>query len=621
MRTVSIRHSIGLTLALIAAIVPTTAGQTISYPDFSSVAGLALNGTAVQAGNVLNLNPATAQQVGTAWHTTQQSVASGFVTDFTFRITPTGAGADGMSFIIHNDAAGTAAIAQAGGSLGYTSEPLNPALTMINLLVIEIDTWNNGNFNDPNDNHISVHLIPTLPTTANGADEFYSIGQATPSFQLADGNVHAMCITYTPGLLTIYLDDFVTPLLSIPFDFVTGATSIGGTALGGLNLPNGTAYVGFTGATGGVTQVNDVLSWSFGGPGCPVGPWETNSPASALDIDGAMTTGFSAAVTTTCVGASSTLTSVATTGSLFDIAITQAASGTGFLTTPGGQRVNIDLSHPSIFSFNGGVPTFAGVLNLVPHPGSFTFSVPTGNAIVAAGQQLATDPGHPDGFELSQSAEINIVAGGSSLPVTLPDDGNVQVMLQTTQLCATSVDFYGTTYTDLYVNSNGDVSFTQGHSDFTATSSEWQSQMPRIGLQADLEPNNFGTVTVTNNGAGGTGSWITISYANVTEWGTGGLGVTSYNIELHGPNGHEIGGFTTDGTWGVTPVVVGMSLGAGGTHPALVVFDSLTGAGLQANVNPTDSVIDESTTGMIPWTTMFTSIQFPFNDGSAFIVQ
>ncbi|NRA96478.1 MAG: hypothetical protein HRU14_09745 [Planctomycetes bacterium] len=145
--------------------------------------------------------------------------------------------------------------------------------------------------------------------------------------------------------------------------------------------------------------------------------------------------------------------------------------------------------------------------------------------------------------------------------------------------------------------------------------------MPRIGFLGDLEPHNYGTITVTNNGSVGLGSWMTIAYANVTEWGTGGLGVTSYNIELHGPNGHEVGGFTTDGTWGATATVAGISLGAAGTHPALVSFDTLNGLGLQPNINVTDSVIDENLGGMLPNTSAWTSIQFPFGDGSAYIVQ
>ncbi len=370
----------------------------------------------------------------------------------------------------------------------------------------------------------------------------------------------------------------------------------------------------------GALSAASVLNIMAGGvqPGAP--QYQTNSLASSLDLDGVQGMPFSPAITTACVGATVMLNSTAPVGNPSDIAITFTNSVPAYFTTAAGQLVNVDIAHPSIFSFNGGAPTLAGVLNPMPHPGAFSFLVPTGSLLLASAQQLTVDPGHADGFELSQPVEANISAA-TTLNLTLGDDATTQVFLQTAQLCATSVDFYGTTYTDFHVNSNGDVGFTMGSTDFTATAVEWQTQMPRIGFLGDLEPNNYGTITVTNNGSVGLGSWMTIAYANVTEWGTGGLGVTSYNIELHGPNGHEVGGFTTDGTWGATATVAGISLGAAGTHPALVSFDTLNGLGLQPNINVTDSVIDENPGGMLPNTSAWTSIQFPFGDGSAYIVQ
>ena len=260
---------------------------------------MTLNGAAAQLGNALMITPAQNGQAGSAWFQSQQSVTSGFLTTFEFRITPTGSGADGMTFIVHDDVAGTAALAQGGGSLGYTSQPLVPTNTMANLLVVELDTYQNGGFGDPDANHISVHLIPTIPTTANGADEYYSIGRVSPATNLSDGQVHTMCIRYVPGTLDIFLDDTAVPVLSVAFDFLTGGTNLTGNPIAGLNLPNGTAYVGFTGGTGGLNQLNEILSWELGGPACPLNPWEVNSPESSLDIDGLQGTGTGPAVTPT----------------------------------------------------------------------------------------------------------------------------------------------------------------------------------------------------------------------------------------------------------------------------------------------------------------------------------
>ena len=382
-------------------------------------------------------------------------------------------------------------------------------------------------------------------------------------------------------------------------------------------------------ASGGPTEIACLDLYSAGGSlwydNCsltPFGDWETNSPESSLDIDGVVGSSCQQALSSACVGGTMNLNSSATASAPFDIAVTFSAAVPNALATGGGQIVNVNIGDPSLFNFNGPPATFAGLLNLQPHPGAFTFAVPTAAPLLASGQQLAIDVAHPDGFQLSQAVEANVTSGGGGTPQTLalPDDGNVNILLTATHPCPTSISFYGTTYTDLYVNSNGDVSFTAGHGDFSATSGEWQTQFPRMGFQSDLEPNNFGTISITNNGPTGIGDWVVVSYSNITEWGTGGTGVTSYDVVFHGPNGHEIGNFTTDGTWGASATVMGISNGSLGTNPALVSFDLLNGAGLQANPLASDSVIDENVGGMIINTTMWSSIQFPLFDGSAFLV-
>lgn len=55
-----------------------------------------------------------------------------------------------------------------------------------------------------------------------------------------------------PGLLTVYLDDATVPVL-------TAVLNLADT----LDLDDGAAWVGFTGATGGLSENHDVLNWSF----------------------------------------------------------------------------------------------------------------------------------------------------------------------------------------------------------------------------------------------------------------------------------------------------------------------------------------------------------------------
>ena len=100
---------------------------------------------------------------------------------------------------------------------------------------------------------------------------------------MSDGNVHTMVVTHDGSTIEVFVDDLINPLISVPWDFATGGTYIGGAPVGGLNLINGdSAYLGFTAGTGGAAENHDVLNWfwtSMGGPiGTPYcGPANTNS--------------------------------------------------------------------------------------------------------------------------------------------------------------------------------------------------------------------------------------------------------------------------------------------------------------------------------------------------------
>ena len=100
--------------ALLAAAAPVCAdtGHGFAFADFSGVSDLALDGNAAQFGTVLRLTGADNDLRGAAWFGTQQPVAGGFTTTFTFRITDLSAplNADGIAFVIQNAEAGTAAM-------------------------------------------------------------------------------------------------------------------------------------------------------------------------------------------------------------------------------------------------------------------------------------------------------------------------------------------------------------------------------------------------------------------------------------------------------------------------------------------------------------------------------
>jgi len=246
---------------LAGALASPASGQSFSYPDFSNLTGLVLNGNAAQSGAVLRITPAAGNQKATVYYHQPVRVSTGFETLIQFQITSLYCGgADGMAFIIHNDSRGSAFIGDGGGELAYGSAAGSAVGTgALNSLVIELDTYQNGA--DVSSNEISVH---TNGTGENDTEESLSLDSLDATYDMKDGQVHALLISYVPGTLKVYLDDMVTPQLSVPYDFATGGTWMGGGNPGGLSLINGTdAWVGITGATGGCWENNDILSWDY----------------------------------------------------------------------------------------------------------------------------------------------------------------------------------------------------------------------------------------------------------------------------------------------------------------------------------------------------------------------
>lgn len=251
-------RTIAAALAMSVAAAGAARGN-LTYSSFPSSTGLTLAGNAAVTGGVLRITPSTADRVGAAWFTTQQSVGAGFSTTFSFRITnQASGGADGFAFVVQN--AAVSAIGAGGCQIGY--DPI------ANSVAVEFDTYTSGScsagsVNDPNDNHVSVHTRGML---ANSAMESASIGISSAIPNLSDGLVHTVKVDYVPGELDVYIDDMALPKVAAPLDL--SAT---------LSLNNSKAWVGFTGATGGAAERHDITAWSLT-EGAPAGTGRPRTP-------------------------------------------------------------------------------------------------------------------------------------------------------------------------------------------------------------------------------------------------------------------------------------------------------------------------------------------------------
>lgn len=205
------------------------------YADFSDVSALSLTGTAARSGSHLRLTDSSNSQWGSAWHTAKVNVASGFQTTFQYTISnPQDDGADGMAFVIQNTS--TSALGTGGGGIGYAGIP--------NSIAVEIDTYQGDS--DPDANHVA---IMTRGVNANSDD--HSLAQVavlSPNFTLE--GTHTVQIKYGQGALNVVIDG--ASLFGAVIDLSTT-----------LSLDSGTAWVGFTAATGGASEEHDVNWWTF----------------------------------------------------------------------------------------------------------------------------------------------------------------------------------------------------------------------------------------------------------------------------------------------------------------------------------------------------------------------
>ena len=127
---------------------------------------------------------------------------------------------------------------------------------MTNSLAVEFDTYYNGSGWDPNANHVAIQSNGAAANSVNNYGTAAQALNAAPGFTIADGSVHTIKIVYTSSTMKLDVYLVETGALLLTKTLSTDLASW----LGADNVP---VYVGFTAATGALTQNTDLLSWSF----------------------------------------------------------------------------------------------------------------------------------------------------------------------------------------------------------------------------------------------------------------------------------------------------------------------------------------------------------------------
>lgn len=307
----------------------------------------------------------------------------------------------------------------------------------------------------------------------------------------------------------------------------------------------------------------------------PGGPptYQTNSANASLDVNGVQSSGFAPAVSNVCPGATNTGTVAGGPSSVsYDIGFTVGTTVLpNNLVTTGGQIVNLDFLSPSFgFVFGGTLAPFA------------PFSVPIvfgpGTPELDA-QMVILDFIAPDGFTLSQAVCIQTLTATTSIAGPSGDDVFQLVdlnLLAGSPNCwdVSSLPFYGSSFTQFNVASNGRVMMGAGSTDWTPTIAEALSGVPFVGNWSDLSVNIAGSITISNPGSG----LVSVAWAGVPFFGQAGSS-SSFSVDFDG----NTGVVALNGLQGILPATalgaaadqfLGMSPGTllGATDPGVAGF-------------------------------------------------
>jgi hypothetical protein len=212
------------------------AALTVNFGcGFPNSTGLTLNGGASvpSLSGRLRLTDGGTGEARSAF-TTVAVNASAFVNDFLFQLT--NPSADGFTFAIQNKA--NTAVGTSGGGLGYGSNSPTGTGGIPTSIAIKFAFFNSN----------STGLI------TNGAfPGSVSIDMTNSGIDLHNGHVFAMHVTYDGATLVWTVTDTVTGK-----SFSTSAAVNIPTVIGAQ-----TAFVGFTGGTGGLAATQDILAWTY----------------------------------------------------------------------------------------------------------------------------------------------------------------------------------------------------------------------------------------------------------------------------------------------------------------------------------------------------------------------
>ena len=242
--------------AVASGIYTIDAGATgINYGAGFTSTGLTFNGTAKLNGTRLRLTDTGTNEAGSAFISTPINIQT-FTTDFGFQLSS--ASADGFTFAIQG--VGATALGPSGGGLGYGPDTTGGPPGIANSVAVKFDIYSNAGEGTDSTGMYTDGASPTIP----------ALDMTSSGVSLLSGDVFNVHVTYDGTTLTMIITDAANSSQSF-------------TASWPINIPgtvgSNTAYVGFTGGTGGLTAIQEILDWTYVTTSQPTAATPTFSPA------------------------------------------------------------------------------------------------------------------------------------------------------------------------------------------------------------------------------------------------------------------------------------------------------------------------------------------------------
>jgi len=395
--------------------VITSAANPVDYSAGFVGAGMQLNGKATLNGTRLRLtDTSTTNEAGSAFFTTPVNVQN-FTTSFSFQLT--NANADGMAFVIQNN--GLTALGPSGGGLGYGpgSAGATPYAGMNKSVAVKFDLYSNSGEGSDSTGIYTDGASPTTPAT----------DMTSSGVNLHSGDVFNVSLSYNGTTLTMTIKD-----AGLPEDTFTTSWTV--------NIPSvvggSTAWVGFTGGTGGQTAIQEILTWTYDVNFAPtvtgISPATgTTKGGTAVTITG---TGFQPGASVTFGGEAAGNVSVASSTML---TATTPADSSGavnvVVANSAGQSGALNNGYTYVSLLNPDQTTLAASATTISQGTSITFtadvlasgtnSVPTGTVTFFSGTtQLGTAALNSSG--IATYTTNSLVLGAYSVTASYGGDSN-----------------------------------------------------------------------------------------------------------------------------------------------------------------------------------------------------